>query len=638
MFYYSANTPPEYVEAVKDGILYWNTVFGKDVVQVKKADAGVTAPDARCNLVQWVPWDRAGFAYADVLDDPLSGESKHGQAYMTSAFSYLGKARARALLRAMEEAAEAKKDVKKGAAQFGVPFLNSAACCELDPREFAQQMAHGLQELLASDQLTDEAVLRTSQDYVREVVAHEVGHILGLRHNFAGSLGATLTAKELDEWFKAYLTGKPLDAYTNKLATTSMMEYTIFKGAVFTGWWMRTGKPPLPHDRAAIRWGYYDSPEARTNKMLFATDEDTMRYGDVRRFDYGPEPVVGAYNETAQIINLLPNTVIETFIAARAPQNPHDRIPLEQVVLNPSLAAGELAGQFASALIWFRADTRSLSVENQFDYIGEMNLKDRQQAHWKYLNRQMDELGGVDRALFSTLPAEFKLELKEEPAGLSLVQRLDATNLTARLEKLLASTNYLTFVGLDDKKYSFTPAERELIVKRGKKYFKELEKELVKQLCLKLEDAPRNLGAEANDGIGEDDITAKLEQRIIEVAKTVITARVETNRISGKVDKSYVEVPAFKYNQETRLAAAKALNEKTGSFKGWADDAKSDLNAQLKKQMEESLNLSHFKDFQVSLLSRPLREWYQQQQELLALLPAAPPAPGATAPPPLPVK
>jgi hypothetical protein len=81
------------------------------------------------------------------------------------------------------------------------------------------------------------------------------------------------------------------------------------------------------------------------------------------------------------------------------------------------------------------------------------------------------------------------------------------------------------------------------------------------------------------------------------------------------------------------VAAAKALNEKTGSYKSWADDAKSELNSQLKKQVEEALNISHFKDFQVSLLSRPLREWYQQQQELIALLPLNPPAPRASAPP-----
>ena len=639
VFYYSANTPPEFVEAVKGGILYWNSVFGREVVQAQKAPDGVTAPDAKHNIVQWVPWDKAGFAYADVLADPLNGESLHGQAYMTSAFSFLGKARARALLRAMEEVAEVKKDDKKGASpRLGVPFLASAAGCEMDAQAFAQQMAHGLQELLASDELTDEAVLRVAQDYVREVVAHEVGHILGLRHNFAGSLGATLTAKELNEWFKAYLLGKPLDAYTNKLATTSIMEYTVFKGSVFTGWQMRTLKQVLPHDHAAIGWGYYDSPEARTNKMLFATDDDTGTYGDVRTFDYGPEPVVSAYVETAQIIDLLPNTVIEKFISARAPQNPHDRIPLELVSLNYTATAREIAGQFVGELIWFKADTRSLRVENDFDYIGEMNLKERQSAHWKYLNVQIEKLGGVDRALFSSLPAEFKLDLKDEPAGISVVPRLNATNLAVRLEKLLVSTNYAVFVGLDDKKYSFTKAERELIVQRGKKYFSELEKELVKQLCLRLENAPRNLGTEADGAIGEEDIVAKLEQRIIEVAKYVITAKSETNRVSGRLDKSLVSVPEYKYDQETRLAAAKALNEKTGSFKGWADDAKADLNGQLKKQVEEALNIAHFKDFKVSLLSRPLREWYQQQQEILQLLPPAPPGPGAPPEAPLPAK
>jgi hypothetical protein len=244
----------------------------------------------------------------------------------------------------------------------------------------------------------------------------------------------------------------------------------------------------------------------------------------------------------------------------------------------------------------------------------------------------------VDRALFSALPAEYKLDLKDEPAGLPVVQRLSAASLSARLDKLLVATNYAVFVGLDDKKYSFTKEERELIVQRGKKFFDELEKELVKQICLKLENAPRDLGTEADGAIGEEDIVAKLEQRIIEVAKYVITARSETNRITGKIDRSYVAVPEYKYDHETRLAAAKALNERTGSFKGWADDAKGDLNGQLKRQVEEAMNIAHFKDFKVSLLSRPLREWYQQQQEILQLLPAAPPNPGTPPEPPLPAK
>ena len=93
------------------------------------------------------------------------------------------------------------------------------------------------------------------------------------------------------------------------------------------------------------------------------------------------------------------------------------------------------------------------------------------------------------------------------------------------------------------------------------------------------------------------------------------------------VDKGYVQVTGFKYDQETRLAAANALNDKSGSFKGWAEDAKSDLNTQLKNDVEGALNLSHYKDFKVALLSRSMREWYQRQLDILALLPPAPGSP-----------
>ena len=624
VFYYSANTPADYVDAVKDGILYWNKAFGKEIVQAKKAPEGATAPDAQYNIIQWVPWDNAGFAYADVLMDPLSGESEHGQAYITSVFAFQSRAQVRALLRSMQEMAEAKKDTKKdpSSMRFGVPFLASAPSCNVDPREFAQAVAHGLQELLASDQLTDEAVLRASQDYVREVVSHEVGHVMGLRHNFAGSLATTLTEKELDDWFQAYLLGQSLDAYTNKISGNSVMEYNVFKSAAFIGWRMRMGLPALPQDHASIGWGYFDTTEARDKKMLFATDEDVGRYEDVQRFDYGAEPLIDSYNDIAETINYLPNNIIETFISARAPRNPNDRIPLEQVNLRVSLYASRINGQFSEMLDWFKPNTRSIRVEEDFDFIGDLNRKERYQAHWRFLTNQVDELGGVDRAFFSFLPLDLKLDMKGEPTNLLVVQRISATNLTAKLEKLLNSTNYMTFVGLDEKKYSFTKDERDLILKRGRKFFEELEKEVVKQSCQTLTSGPRTLDVEANGAVGDDDVTAKLEQRIIDMAKLVIMAKEDGQRLDGKVDKGYASVTAFKYDQETRIAAAKALADGPGAFKGWAEEAKSDLNSQLKNDVEAALNISHFKDFKVALLSRPLHEWYQQQQDILQLLPS----------------
>ncbi|HZV34328.1 MAG TPA: zinc-dependent metalloprotease, partial [Verrucomicrobiae bacterium] len=587
---------------------------------------GVTAPDVDDNIVQWVPWDNAGFAYADVLMDPINGHTEHGQAYITSVFAFLGRADARTLLRSMEDLDD-KKDPKKTSAYYrhSLPFLNAAPGCDIDPQLFAQQMASGVEDALSIDELTDAASLRMSQDYVREVVAHEVGHVLGLRHNFAGSLEGTINRADLDDWFRAYILGKPLDAYTNKIPSSSVMDYNVFKAGVFIGWRMRTVKEALPYDIAAIRWGYFDSPEVREKKMLFGTDQDAGKYGDVRRFDYGTDPVVNAYAENAHYMEMLPNTIIETFIRARAPRNPHDRIPLEQVNLSYTAFANQIADHLAELLSWFRAETRSLSVEKQFDFIGDLNRKERYQAHWKALTNQIEQLGGIDRAVFSFMPLDLKLELKDKPVGVPVAERLSASNLTARLEKLLASTNYSTFVGLDDKKYSFTKDEQELIIKRSKKCFRELEKEVIRQVCLRFTNAPRNLDVEANGSVSDNDIVANLEKRMVDFAKQVVLAKDDSKRIKGTMDKAFVEVPEFKYDFATRLAAAHMLSANNGSFKGWADSARGDLNEDLKKEVDAALNLEHFKDFKPSMLSRPLLEWYQQQQEIISQLPAPQP-------------
>jgi hypothetical protein len=154
------------------------------------------------------------------------------------------------------------------------------------------------------------------------------------------------------------------------------------------------------------------------------------------------------------------------------------------------------------------------------------------------------------------------------------------------------------------------------------------------QVCQRLENAQRDLGREAKGGVDDDDLVAHLEKRVIELARRVIMAKASDRRIKGQVSKSYVEVIEYKYKHETRMAAARMLNDRIGSFRGWALDAKADLNKALKSDVDGALNIQNLKEFKESMLSRSLREWYLQQQDILGLLPVRPgTGSGPTSPP-----
>ncbi len=123
---------------------------------------------------------------------------------------------------------------------------------------------------------------------IMDVIIHEVGHVLGLRHNFVASSLYTIEEMNTEE-----IKGKP--------QTASVMDYNPINinfgdGPVQGDWSMME---PGPYDHWAIRFGYCDDKQVKDvlseytkTEHRFQTDEDTFGPDPyARRYDFGKNPL-----------------------------------------------------------------------------------------------------------------------------------------------------------------------------------------------------------------------------------------------------------------------------------------------------------------------------------------------------------
>ena len=82
---------------------------------------------------------------------------------------------------------------------------------------------------------------------------------------------------------------------------------------------------------------------------------------------------MSAYGKISALTRTIPNALIEQFIAAKAPFDPRDAIPLEKVNLRVRSVVSSLDESLEDMLQWFDSDARSIRIERDFDYVGELN-------------------------------------------------------------------------------------------------------------------------------------------------------------------------------------------------------------------------------------------------------------------------
>jgi hypothetical protein len=326
-FWIDRNVPLAYRETVRSAILEWNKAFEKigfsKAIQVEQQadDAKFDTLDFGYASVRWMMNAEPAFgAIGPSHVDPRTGEILDADIGFESVITRNVRAlRTQVLGGGQPAKAHARKDgLPDFAPRFeapaeqgpydGVALHEHTLACQ-HASLAAEQLGYALDVLEARGDLDPDSPVAQQfvQDYVKEAIMHEVGHTLGLRHNFRAS--------------RAYSEAQLADAeFTRANGTTgSVMEYT----AVNLPSPGQTGGMPFqtalgPYDYWAIEYAYKTLPPgttaeaeraellriaARSNEpqLAFGTDEDIF-FGldpETLQLDLGADPVAFAAKRLA---------------------------------------------------------------------------------------------------------------------------------------------------------------------------------------------------------------------------------------------------------------------------------------------------------------------------------------------------
>ncbi|MGB0452235.1 MAG: zinc-dependent metalloprotease [Bacteriovoracaceae bacterium] len=482
VFYYTSSTPKDFVEAVIDGVLYWNKAFGKDVLSVEPLPADTKVHMPGYNVIQWLEWDSAGFAYADAHADPLTGELLQAHVYMTSVFAKGSLKEAKKFLTEYDNGVAAFKNRKSHRLTIK-GFKSRTQLCQRDFTQTLRLELRKLSEIVTlldsdtdlSDEEKDKLYLRYAQDAVRDTIAHEIGHTLGLRHNFAASLQNKITPDTYETLKKHYLFNGELP--NGIVSSGSVMDYTPGVFSAMIGGHIRNKKEALVYDKMAIEWGYTEKTLFDLDLVPFCTDTlANKNIIDCIRFDAYADVFAGAKkdweeNSSKFGFNLAYryNFLLSEKYKALSPTTPKMLNDIKNKTLSPTKGATKLISSLFYLLKMANTNSEILEIKRQYPH--SMTLVDSE-AYKKELKEKkstkFNELGGLTKLIFGDF--SLKQQSSDDQFQLSLISKMSKQYNDA-VEKLYAE--------LDSE-------VRTYLKERGEKYFIAFEKELVLQLVVNL--------------------------------------------------------------------------------------------------------------------------------------------------------
>ena len=540
VFAVSANTPSQYRDLVKSAVLYWNKILGENKIQViQLEDKSITAPSFKYNIIQWADWETAGYAYADAHVDPRSGQVLSAQVFFPSAFINANVAkRIRLAQGALSETSQV------GSMQVGLRGFSSARFCR---RNLVKDLASQADVAGVSDAAMDKAM----RDYVFEVIAHEVGHVLGLRHNFAGNLVANYDFSDRPRLMMNYY--KNQKAPEGIVDSSSVMEYSRFEESSWNGDILRrSDTKALVYDDMAISYLYLNKA-LPAERPPFCTDSQIATYADCNMSDAGRSVVSSSLGMYQFNLDSLAARLVNLYISKTklADDSGIDLKPVQAVDLNAASIAKTLGIDLAKLISLMKEKTQFIAVRYGQDYQRSQDEISVSKMELDYLQNEVNRFGGLPHVL-TPLPVDFEVQLQKKFAS------------------LLENPDFNSGVLADGSPYKFSDDEKKVMKEQVASFASQIKEQLILNEIKALsgesfsfestygQSAPADALKWVDSALTEQ-LAVVLLERLNLYTFSQATTKIATDILLKDGTHKQVELPTYIYSDKIRLAAAGLL-------------------------------------------------------------------------------